>query len=151
MPLITAGQEPRFRENAAALREMTGANFDPARFVYLPSDAEPFVTATNRSQVKILSRHFAAQDVGAEVDASAPAMVVVAQSYYHCWHAYVDGQPTRLFRANYAFQALQVPAGRHVVRLAYEDNFFRLGSGLSLGSLAGCLVLLARRSKGWPA
>ena len=51
----------------------------------------------------------------------------MAQAYYHPWHAYVDGKPTRLWRANYAFQALEVPAGNHQIQVVYEDKAFKIG------------------------
>jgi len=40
-----------------------------------------------------------------------------------------------LYRANHAFQALEVPAGRHVVKLVYEDRMFEAGMAISLATL----------------
>jgi uncharacterized membrane protein YfhO len=74
-------------------------------------------------------------------------MVVVAQAFYHPWRAYVDGAPVRLWRANYAFQAVEVPAGRHRLELVYEDKTFRAGSAVSLATLLGCGVVLVVRRK----
>ncbi|HZQ45490.1 MAG TPA: YfhO family protein, partial [Verrucomicrobiae bacterium] len=147
LPMVTIGQEPRFLEDAAVLQQVTGSAFDPVRFVYLPAEARQFVTVTNRTEAKILSQHIEPQRVTARVSADAPAMLVVAQSFYHPWHAYVDGTRTRLFRANYAFQALEVPAGQHEVKLVFEDNFFHFGVIISMGSLAGCLILWRRGRK----
>ena len=65
-------------------------------------------------------------------------MLVVAQAFYHPWHAYVDGNATPLWRANYAFQALEVPPGKHQIRLVYEDRSFRYGAITSLLFLLGC-------------
>jgi uncharacterized membrane protein YfhO len=67
----------------------------------------------------------------------------VAQTYHHVWHAYVDGQPVRLWRANEAFQAVVVPAGTHQVNLVYEDRRFQLGAVISIFALLGCLGGLA--------
>ena len=47
----------------------------------------------------------------------------------------VNGQPTRLWRANYAFEALQVPAGTNRVELVYQDRSFSTGVVISLVSL----------------
>jgi uncharacterized membrane protein YfhO len=66
--------------------------------------------------------------------------VTIAQAYYHPWRGYVDGRPAQLWKANYAFQALEIPAGQHVVRLVYVDNAFRGGAAISLGSLVFCCV-----------
>jgi uncharacterized membrane protein YfhO len=61
----------------------------------------------------------------------------------------VDGQPATLLRANHAFQAVQVPAGRHHVRLAYEDRMFHIGAAVSAAGWLGCLscLLLPPRKK----
>ena len=73
-------------------------------------------------------------------------MVVVAQSYYPNWHAFVNNWPARLWRANYAFQALEVAAGRHEVTLVYEDKLFHWGVIISILVLGICGFLLLRRN-----
>jgi uncharacterized membrane protein YfhO len=70
-------------------------------------------------------------------------MVVIAHSFYHNWRSFVDGHPVRLWRANNAFQALEVPAGRHEVTLVYQDRAFHLGAVISTLTLITCLVLLS--------
>jgi uncharacterized membrane protein YfhO len=90
----------------------------------------------------VLGLQFKVQRADIEVEAAEPALVVVAQTYYHNWRAYVDGQPAHLLRANYAFQALQVPAGRHHVRLAYEDLAFQLGAAVSICMAVNCFICL---------
>ncbi|MDB6021153.1 MAG: Protein of unknown function, rane YfhO, partial [Pedosphaera sp.] len=116
--------------------------------VYLEPATKPHITA-HRTMVKIISRQFDAQHVGAEIETTAPAMVVVAQTFYHNWHAYVDGQRVKLWRANFGFQALEVPAGRHAVKVIYEDSVFLTGVVISCVSLAalGMIWFLGRRKR----
>jgi len=140
LPLLTGGQKPVFAADETTLQILAGTNFEPRRVVYLPLAAKTFITATNPATVKISSARLAAQRIEASVEAGAPAMLVAAQVYYHPWRAYVDGKPTPLWRANYGFQALEVPAGPHHVKLAYEDRRFYLGAVISLATLAGCLA-----------
>jgi len=73
--------------------------------------------------------------------AAAPAVAVIAQTYYHNWRAEIDGQATALLRANAAFQAVQVPAGDHRVHLFYEDGAFEVGAVISGCLWLNCLVL----------
>jgi uncharacterized membrane protein YfhO len=73
-------------------------------------------------------------------------VLVVAQSWYHCWKADVDGLATPLLRANYGFQAVAVPAGRHEVRLIYNDRLFQFGSVISLAALAVGVLFRSRRA-----
>jgi hypothetical protein len=144
LPLITIGQQPVFAEDDTALRSMLATDFNPSRVVYLPPETRQSITATNQSDSRILAKSFEPQSVTAETQSSAQAIVVVAQSFYHPWHAYVDGKRVPLLRANYAFQALEVPAGRHLVKLLYEDAGFKIGAMISLCALAFCLAGLVR-------
>jgi hypothetical protein len=115
--------------------------------VYLPPEARAFVLATNAGTARILSASYTAQHIEATVATPVPTMLVAAQTYYYPWHAYVDGQPVRLWRANYAFQAVVIPAGAHQVRLVYEDRRFNFGAVVSLATLAGCGIFFFRRGR----
>ena len=144
LPMITAGQKPVFADGASTLAALGDAGFEPQHVVYLPPEAQGRVQATNAANARIISSQFSRHRLEIEVEAGAPAMVVVAQAFYHPWQAYVDGKPTPLWRANHGFQALEVPAGRHQIRLVYEDRSFIYGSIISLGCLLGCGVAWVR-------
>ena len=141
MPLLTGGQKPVFIDDLTAVQMFTNANFNPRRDISLPVAAKPFITACNHTVVNILSPKFSAGLIEADAETTTPALLVVAQIYYPAWRAYVDGQPVRLWPANYAFQAFEIPAGAHRVKLAYEDRRFYLGSTISLATLAGCVLI----------
>ena len=140
LPLVTAGQRPIFASDADTMKELESTNFDPHRTVYLPLSARGEFAVTNASEARIIDQQFSAQQAQLTVEASAPALVVIAQSFYHDWHAYVDGKPVPLLRANHAFQALQVPPGQHEITLRYVDGMFRLGAVISALTLFGCLT-----------
>jgi uncharacterized membrane protein YfhO len=72
------------------------------------------------------------------VQAAEPTLVVLAQSYYHAWQAFVDGRRAPLLHANYAFQAVPVPAGSHSVEWVYQDWAFRIGGVVSAVALLLC-------------
>lgn len=145
LPLATAGQRPVFASDAEALKQLNSAAFDPRQTVHLPLSARNQVAVTNASEVKITSQQFGAQQAHLTVEAPAPALVVIAQSFYHDWHAYVDGKPVPILRANHAFQALEVPAGQHEITLRYEDSMFCLGALISTLTLLGCLAGLFQK------
>ena len=168
LPLVTAGQTPVFLDDTNALRSLLRPDFDGSKVVFLPPEAKSLVS--ERVRVKALESglqaagsaehakawtptarlkgwRFAAQRVDLEVDAEATSLVVVAQTYYHRWRAYVDGKPAPLLRANYAFQAVEVPAGHHRIRLAYEDRAFQIGALISGVSWLVCASACARRKR----
>jgi hypothetical protein len=149
LPLITAGQKPVFLDDTNTLWTFGRNEFVPETSVFLPPETRPLVTVSNQTTAKVLNAKFSVRDVNFEIQAAAPAFAVIAQTYYHNWQAEIDGQPAPLLRANVAFQALQVPAGTHQVRLFYNDRAFKIGAAISLCAWVGCLAsyLALRRLK----
>ena len=64
-------------------------------------------------------------------------MLTIAQSYHPAWKARVDGKLQTLWRANYAYQALEIPAGTHKIDLYYRDGMFLYGSFVAIVGLFG--------------
>jgi hypothetical protein len=147
LPWVTAGQKPVFADAAGTLLALAAPDFDPRHTVFLSPEARALVTVSNASSTKVSVQQFSPHKVQLKVEAPEAALVVFAQSFYHNWQAYVGDQPTRLLRANHAFQALQVPAGRHQVTLRYEDRTFYYGALLSLLSAAILAALWLRGRK----
>ena len=71
--------------------------------------------------------------------------MVIAQNHYPSWRATVNGQSVPVLRANHAFQAIPIPAGKSTVRLDYVDWPFRIGALLSIMTTMGCVSLWRRR------
>ncbi len=65
-----------------------------------------------------------------------------SDAYYPGWKAELDGQPTRLYRANLAFRAVRVPTGEHVVVYRFEPRSVRVGLAISAASLVALASLL---------
>jgi hypothetical protein len=140
LPLVTAGQKPIFLDDGGALQILEASDFDGSKIVFLPLEAEPSVTVTNQTNAHIVSSKFGTQNVEIEVEAGAPSLVVVAQTFYHNWVASVDGAGTPLLRANYGFQAIEVPQGKHLIQLSYQDRAFQIGAVISGIAWLGCLL-----------
>jgi uncharacterized membrane protein YfhO len=82
-----------------------------------------------------------------EVEATEPALVVHAQSYCHNWRAWAGKERVPLVQANHAFQAVQVPAGRHEITFVYEDRAFYCGAIVSVMAVAMWVVLWRRERR----
>lgn len=139
LPIVTAGAKPLFADARPTLAAISAPEFNPRREVYLPLEAKASITVQSASEAVVRVTSFQTKKIQIETEAPEPALVVVAQSFYHPWKATVDGQPVPIWRANHAFQAFQVPAGKARVTLAYRDTSFHAGaiiSGLTLLGLA---------------
>ncbi len=82
------------------------------------------------------------------------AMLFLADLAYPGWKAYLDGKETPIYRANFLFRAVYVPAGRHTVEFVYRPRSFRLGLLVTLvatlGVIGGLAWLSFRRATPWP-
>ncbi|PYV38951.1 MAG: hypothetical protein DMG09_10550, partial [Acidobacteria bacterium] len=77
-----------------------------------------------------------------EVDARKPGYLVLLDSYYPGWRAYLDGREAKILQANYAFRAVEVPAGKHTVEFSYRPLSFDAGLALScMGLLFGIVSI----------
>ena len=147
-PVVTAGQKPLFLDDTSTIGELVQPEFDGSKTVFLPAEAQSQVLVRTVTKAAVSLQRFQPHQVSLTVNADAPSLVVISQTYYHCWHAYVDDQPQPLLRANFAFQAVQVREGMHQVRLVYEDRAFQLGVAISLATAVGCVVWALRGRRG---
>jgi uncharacterized membrane protein YfhO len=78
------------------------------------------------------------------------AWLVLSDTYYPGWKAFVDGQQTPLLRGDVLFRAVPIPAGEHDVQLHFEPASVKVGLAISLvvlGSLLGCLGISSGRGR----
>ncbi|MCB0395313.1 MAG: hypothetical protein KDD36_01590 [Flavobacteriales bacterium] len=69
-------------------------------------------------------------------------LAVFSEIYYaEGWNAYVDGQLSPHFRANYVLRSMRVPAGDHTVAFRFEPRVYPVGESISL-ACSGLLLLL---------
>jgi uncharacterized membrane protein YfhO len=92
-------------------------------------------------------RSFSSHAIRFSCQAERNALVSIAQSFYPAWRATIDGEPTRVWRANLAFQAVVIPAGGHEVVLSYVDRRFRIGTVLSVLTTAALLLFPWRQPR----
>ncbi len=55
----------------------------------------------------------------------------------------VDGKDTEIYRADYLFMAIPIPAGKHSIELRYRPAGFRVGVWISSLSVVVMALLLA--------
>jgi hypothetical protein len=147
LPVLTGGQKPIFENDEKTLQSITAADFNPYEVVYLPEAEHANVTVANQTVCNVNNVSFKLNKVEADVNVAMPSLVVLSQSYYHLWRAFVDGKSVPLLRANLAFQAVAVPAGAHHIKLIYRDPYFETGAIISLFSLGVCGLIWLRAPK----
>ena len=66
---------------------------------------------------------------------TAPAVLVVADSYRRGWRARVDGQRAKVIPADGLIKSVIIDPGRHTVRLTYMPPAFPLGALISAAAI----------------
>ncbi|PIE31523.1 hypothetical protein CSA56_17990, partial [candidate division KSB3 bacterium] len=108
---------------------MLHPNFDSREFVVL--DKEPQVTMTqegipsSRSSVEIT--HYVTRTINMNVSMATDGILVLSEKFYPGWKAYIDGQETEIYKANYTVQAIAVPQGRHEIEFRFHPKQYWLG------------------------
>jgi hypothetical protein len=93
----------------------------------------------NCGRAGVLMHQRVADEARYTVDAPCAGYVVFADARYGGWTARVDGRPADIVSADYAFSAVAVGPGRHVIEKRYRPQ--RLIAGAA-GSLIALLLLL---------
>jgi len=139
-PLVSV--VPNFRvaaDGADALRKVLRNDFDPARQAVVQVD--PGIKPSNAPPGRDRIRQVAPEDIRLSVDATAPSLVVIRNSFDNLWTATVDGTPSHVYAADYFLQAVPVPKGHHEINLVYRDP--KIGKGLFASGLVWLALALA--------
>jgi hypothetical protein len=134
--IVVGADEAR---RAIQLSKLTnGRRFDPKQMALVEEPLEMDVGKTAAASAELVSLTDNAMAV--RTASTTPVFLVTSDVYYPGWHATIDDQPAKLYRADYAFRGVAVPAGQHLVKFKYRPSRFYLGAGVSLTSL---LILCA--------
>ncbi|MEW6756307.1 MAG: YfhO family protein [Candidatus Latescibacterota bacterium] len=133
--------EPASAERLGRLRS---ASFDPRRLVLLEESPE-LEPEGHGGEARITA--YGLDRVEVEVRPRGTAILVLSDTAFPGWRAWVDGRPARILPANHVFRAVGVPAGAHRVSFRYEPYTVRVGawvSGVAWLALGGALLALRR-------
>jgi hypothetical protein len=128
------------RDPAAILNRVRSRSFDPRRILLLEEEPDPRAApaeglaapADADTSVRITS--YKPDEVRIEACLPRPGFLLLLDTYYPGWTAMVNGRPEKIYRADYNFRAVSLPAGKAEVRFSYRPASVRLGMALSIAS-----------------
>jgi hypothetical protein len=134
-------------EERRRLEKLASPQFNPREvaFVETPVGLPEVCRGTAEIKDEIPSR------IRVAVQMETPGLVVLADLWDKGWHAYLNGKPVPILRANHALRGVIVPPGKAVLEFRYQPASFRLGlwlAGLAGGLLFGLVWWQARRHTG---
>lgn len=143
-PRALAVFDTRVSDPASILNAVRSGRFDPQEVLLLEeppaamAGTETHTTDTNANS-SVRFTIYQADEVAIEASLPRPGFLLLLDTYFPGWIATVNGQPTKIYRADYNFRAVSLPAGESTVRFVYRPNSLRLGLALSA---TGGLVLI---------
>ncbi len=107
---------------------------------FITSPTAQGIAANGPGSIMLRSRRLGGEYVF-DADMQRDGWVVISDSAWKGWRAYIDGRRIRVLRANAAFLGIFVPAGDHTVRLVYWPMSFVQGRAVTFGTLAAIALL----------
>ena len=148
--------------DADALHMMSTPDYDPRQTVLIQASA-PSIFSSMSIRTHKRTRHIPDTSLGSacqkahidvlrsnsdhkEYSVSTPCdgFLVFSEPFYPGWKVTIDGNPSELFRANFAFSAIFLPQGEHNIRHFYLPDSLIAGAIVSLlfcGLLIGGILL----------
>ena len=77
-----------------------------------------------------------------KASANIDSYLVVLDSFYPGWKAFIDGKETVIHKTNYNFRGLVLPKGDHIVEFKYAPNSLKAGAIISGISVIIIILLL---------
>lgn len=128
-----------------ALKTIQSPDFDQRHSVVIETaeKCEKQTLRAKESKVNIASDQPNRVEIATE--SRQPGYLVLTDSYYPGWRAYIDGHPTTILHANYAFRAVGLPSGKHKVVFEFKPLSFDIGLILCLTTLLAPILLRAKK------
>lgn len=121
-------------------RALLAPDFDPAREIVLPEgpalDHDGPVGTSRIVEMR-------PDRVAIEAELERPGYVVLVDAFDEGWKVTLDGSAAPLLRANVAFRAVSVPAGRHRVEMRYRPRSIVVGLGISALAILSAAAIRA--------
>ena len=120
-------------------------NFDPSKTALVDTRFKnQFFTFTKDSTSKIELKEYKPNYLKYKSSASSDQLAVFSEIYYaKGWQAYIDGNKSDHFRANYVLRAMKVPAGDHTIEFKFESSIRETGDKISFIASVVFILLIA--------
>jgi len=130
-----------------ALRAVAAADFQPAREALLSGEPGRLSSAPQpRPLARVAMVQHRPNSVLLTGDFAPGQIVMLADTYYPGWRAYLGAQELPILRADYALRAVEIPGAGKALRLLFVPASFWVGG--FLGMLAAA-VLAALGAAAW--
>jgi uncharacterized membrane protein YfhO len=137
---VQAESDPR-----AVLNRVTAAGFDGRREALVEGAPPSALPAPTSAPAQVSITRYTPNAISLTTATSEPRFLVLSEMYFPGWYADVDGASTPIYRTNYLFRGVLVPAGQHTISFVYRPASALIGAAVSILALVVIGGLLLKR------
>lgn len=146
LPRAYVPRHIRYEQTGAAVVEAMAKETDFANRAWITvPHYQPHEISNGPGSVIVRRKGFSVYELEATMDLDG--WVVVSDSHWPGWRAYIDGRRVRTLDANHAFIGIFVPKGTHRVRLMYRPEAFTRGRAVTVVTMVGLIAFFALRHR----
>jgi uncharacterized membrane protein YfhO len=137
-------------DDKAILSRMTSKDFRPDKEVLLEEELPPFFLLPKGGDGKEKGVEFVSESnnrLKLLVKMKEKGLLVLSDTYFPGWKAFVNGKKEKIYRANYNFRAIPLEAGDYDIQFIYDPITFKIGISISLITLMGILIYFVKKKR----
>jgi hypothetical protein len=128
--ILAAIKQPGFEARQLALVE-GGMTFQEAEQLSSDTSAQVQVERVSPNELRL------------HTDTATDRFLVLSEMWFPGWHAVIDDQELPIYRVNYLFRGIAVPAGTHTIRMYYRPMSAIVGASITGLALLGCALAIS--------
>jgi hypothetical protein len=123
----------------AIFKELVSREFNPLKCVILE---EPSMLVKKVDQISIQQEpiptiiEYSPNEVTIKATLLDDGYLVLGDTFYPGWNAYVDGKKSKVLKTNYVMRSVFLEKGERIVKFVYEPKSFTVGMIITLTSVA---------------
>lgn len=133
-----------YQENPQSiLDEIYKSSFDPVKKIIIEGASIDFIktdpSTNNLNNAEITE--YLPEHVTVKTKSEGNRFLFLSDNYSNGWQATLDSQPTKIYRADYAFRAVFVPSGEHTIVFNYYPKSFQYGLIITMTTVLGIFLI----------
>jgi hypothetical protein len=116
------------------LNNMKDNNFNPRETAFFENDPNIKIDVPD-STASAKITEYSIHNITIDAEASGNNLMFLSEVYYPAgWKAFIDGNPTEIYKTNYLFRSILVPKGKHKIEFKFEPETYYTGKKIAMGT-----------------
>ena len=131
--------------NINAIENFLDDSFDPRFQALVESKSEEKLKLKNQNNLEFEHAEIISYlpcKIKIKVNNKRDGLLVLTDSFYKGWKAYIDGEEVEIYPTNVAFRGIYAPEGEYEVLFLYKPDSFKYSIYITAAGLMVCFLLL---------